>query len=57
MARPAEVPGKPATQNLNTKVHAEMMAYVDSVRGPRSRGGFVRDLIRAHRAQTEKAGK
>jgi hypothetical protein len=54
MPRPPEVPGKPATENLNTKVHAEMMAYVDSVRGTRSRGGFVRDLIRDHKKRSKR---
>lgn len=56
MGRPAETPGKPLTVYVNTKMNLDMVAYIDSVKGPMSRAKYLRQLVRAD-AQRRKAGR
>lgn len=50
MPRPMERPGKPNDKRLNVPVNAELLAYVDRVRGQESRARWIRELIRSHAA-------
>lgn len=47
MPRRAETPGKPATERVTFRVNEGMLAYINEARGKRSRGAYLRDLIRA----------
>ena len=47
MPRPAEVPGKPATERVTFRANADLVAFMDTAKGTRSRGGYLRDLVRA----------
>lgn len=47
MPRPAEVPGKPATEKVTFRVNRGMLDYIDCAKGHKTRGAWLRDLIRA----------
>jgi hypothetical protein len=47
MGRPTEIPGKRADQRFTLRVTADLIAFVDSQRGDRSRSKYLRDLVRA----------
>lgn len=47
MGRPAETPGKPATERLTVRMSTEMRTWMGTQLGHRSEGGYIRDLIRA----------
>lgn len=47
MPRPPEIPGKPATNQIKVLVNDQMLAFIDQMRGPKSRPAYIRDTIRA----------
>lgn len=41
------MPGKPATERVTFRINKQMLTYVDTARGAKTRAAYLRDLIRA----------
>lgn len=48
--RPLETPGKPLDHAVRMPCDTSMLAFIDSVRGRRSRARYLRDLVRAEQS-------
>ena len=57
MGRPLETPGVRLDQRIHIPVSDKMIAYLDRVKGEKSRAAYVRELVRKDAITKEVTGR